>query len=373
MTNETVNSITNLSAPITVWWDVTSKCNLNCLHCYSSSSASKSNTDELTNTEARALISELSEMNVFGIYFLGGEPFMRPDLLDLVKCAMEKRIGVTISSNGWLITEAISDELRSLGVSQVRISIDGALPNTHDWQRNKQGSFEHAVNAVRNLVKSGVHHVSIVSTISRRNASEIADIIDLAAKLRVHAIQILVVTQSGRGKDNYENLSVTEEQAILLKRTLEQKQKQYYGKLLVYSNDGLLPGPCNECIVDGSVRPDFVGCQAGRTRCNIDYNGNVVPCLLVREPVAGNVRETSFGEIWKHSPTFLEWRKRHLYYQECLECDLNDVCQRECPLSESQTKVTSLMRKKRMASLNGRWEKNVTPCLINEACKSVSR
>ncbi|MCK4750418.1 MAG: radical SAM protein, partial [Bacteroidales bacterium] len=199
MSSHRLNSINSLSAPLSVWWDVTSKCNLSCLHCYSRSSQAKSNEDELSNSEAKALIRELSAMKVFGLYFLGGEPFMRPDFLDLLEYSVDRQLGVTISSNGWLITNSVARKLKSIGVSQVRISIDGATPETHDWQRNTAGSFHKAVEAVGNLIKNGIESVSIVSTISRGNASETAELIDLAAKLKVQAHQILVVTQSGRG------------------------------------------------------------------------------------------------------------------------------------------------------------------------------
>lgn len=148
--------------------------------------------------------------------------------------------------------------------------------------------------------------------------------------------------------DNYDTISVSGEQAAALRTILRDKRAEYTGRMSIYSNDGLLPSKTSEAITDGRVVPDFMGCQAARTCCDIDYNGNVIPCLLVRKPVAGNVREMPFVDIWARSATFEAWRRQGAEHAECRHCRLRDVCNRECPLSESQKAFTSAARMRRL-------------------------
>jgi radical SAM protein with 4Fe4S-binding SPASM domain len=340
----------HLRAPNTVWWDVTNRCNLDCLHCYSASSPRADNSDELTTREATDLITELAALGVFGIYFLGGEPLVRRDIFELIAHARAQGLGVTISSNGWRIDARVARRLSTLGVSQVRISLDGATPATHDWQRQRRGSFDRAINAVTHLRTAEVTHVGTVSTLTRHNVHQASDIIDLSYARGAHAIQILVVAQSGRGTDNYDTMSVSGGQAAALRAILRAKRDEYAGRMSVYSNDGLLPSKASEAISNGQVVPDFMGCQATRTCCDIDYNGDVIPCLLVRKPAAGNIRETPFRDIWQSSATFEAWRRQGAEHAECRHCRLGKICNRECPLSASQQMVTSAARLRTMST-----------------------
>lgn len=340
-----------LRAPNTVWWDVTNRCNLNCLHCYSASSPRNNNSDELTTREATDLITELAAIGVFGIYFLGGEPLVRRDIFELIAHARAQGLAVTISSNGWRIDEKVAKRLSLHGVSQVRISLDGATPATHDWQRQRKGSFDRAIQAVANLRAAEINHVGTVSTLTRHNVHQASDLIDLSYAKGAHAIQILVIAQSGRGTDNYDTMSVSDEQAVALRTILREKRDEYTGRMAVYSNDGLLPSKTCEAITERQVVPDFMGCQAARTCCNIDYNGNVIPCLLVRKPVAGNIREIPFSDIWQSSAAFEAWRCHGAEYTECRHCRLRDICNRECPLSASQQAVTTAARLNRLKEL----------------------
>lgn len=368
ITGNKVVPMKHLSAPISIWWDVTNRCNLSCLHCYSDSFHGKHNEDELTLTQAKRLISELAQIGVFYIYFLGGEPFIRSDFLDIVAFGKQKEMGMTISTNGWFITKKIAAEICKLGINQIRISLDGASPETHDEFRGKKGSFIRAIKAIKYLGDCNACKLGIVSTITRHNLDEVEDLCALAAGLGAQNMQFLLLSPSGRARNNYHNLYLRYEGSARLKERLERLRRAYFGKLLVYGTDGLLPGPCSNCITKGIVKPDFMGCKAARTCCNVDYNGDVIPCLLVRQPIAGNVKEASFKEIWNKSSAFFKWRMKKANSVECLRCAWNDVCNRECPLSDSQRNVDSKMRKDRVAECKLDLGENIKGCLFTQSC-----
>lgn len=366
MTNGTCedNQVSFLASPIYVWWDVTNRCNFNCLHCYSRSGLQNPGPDELKTDEAKKLISELSEIGVFYIYFLGGEPFIRPDFMDLVAFARSNNVEVMINTNGWFITKSIAERLKEFDVRQVRVSLDGACADTHDYFRGKQGAFSRAIAAIENLNEAGIDRVGVVPTITRHNIHEVDQLLDLAADLGIHELQCVPLCSSGRGADNFGDMGLTPGDNLQLREILERKRTQYQGKMIVHSVEGVLETPCTLCVHKGRVRPDFMGCRAGRASCNIDYNGNVIPCLLIREPVAGNIRLHTFKEIWDNSPVFMKWRRKRLDFPECRDCEWNDVCIRECPASPSQQELTSELRKNRIQDLKNEWQKVQKGCQI---------
>ena len=71
-----------LDAPICLTWELTYGCNLACVHCLSSSG--RRDPGELTPEEARGIVDDLVEMQVFYVNIGGGEPMLRPDFFDLV-------------------------------------------------------------------------------------------------------------------------------------------------------------------------------------------------------------------------------------------------------------------------------------------------
>ncbi|HQA82865.1 MAG TPA: radical SAM protein, partial [Syntrophales bacterium] len=81
--------------PVVVW-NMTRRCNLRCVHCYSQSQ-NKIYAGELTTQEGKALIDDLAAFSCPVILFSGGEPLMRPDLPELVRHATDRGIRAVIS------------------------------------------------------------------------------------------------------------------------------------------------------------------------------------------------------------------------------------------------------------------------------------
>src|SRR5580765_1077574 len=87
-----------LDAPICLTWELTYACNLQCVHCLSSSG--RRDPRELSTAEAIAVIDELRAMQVFYVNLGGGEPMLRRDFYDIVGYAVDHGVGVKFSTNG---------------------------------------------------------------------------------------------------------------------------------------------------------------------------------------------------------------------------------------------------------------------------------
>jgi len=168
--------------PVVVW-NVTKACNLSCIHCYAGAGAGRPRETELSSEEGFRLIDDLSLFGVPVILFSGGEPLMRPDLVDLANYAVQKGLRAVISTNGTLITAKKAEELKGIGLSYVGVSLDG-LEEVNDRFRGKTGAFSEAVKGIRNCLDAGLK-VGLRFTINRHNRAEIPHIFDLLERYRI--------------------------------------------------------------------------------------------------------------------------------------------------------------------------------------------
>jgi len=133
--------------PVVVW-NMTRRCNLKCIHCYSNS-ADIDYPDELTTEEGKKLIDDLAAFGSPVILFSGGEPLIRKDLLELAQYATKKGMRAVISTNGMLITKDIAAKLQKVGLSYVGVSLDGL-------EKRMTGSAERKVRLRRPWTASAI-------------------------------------------------------------------------------------------------------------------------------------------------------------------------------------------------------------------------
>ena len=128
--------------PVVVW-NVTRACNLNCAHCYARA-VDRTRERELTHEQGLALIDDLAAFGVPVILFSGGEPLMRPDLVDLARYAVKAGVRAVISTNGTLITRDRAGELKDVGLSYVGVSLDGMEAVNDRFRGKNLGEYDAA-------------------------------------------------------------------------------------------------------------------------------------------------------------------------------------------------------------------------------------
>jgi len=302
-----------LTAPVNVTWEVTYACNLTCIHCLSDSGSKKN--DELTTTESLRVIDTLAEQKVFQFNIGGGEPFMRPDFLDLMDYAHTKGMVTCISTNGTLIDEEIARRLDHKQV-YIQVSLDGASPKSNDPIRG-QGSYKKVIKALECLKKRDID-VSINTVLTRLSYPELDDLVKLAstygAKLRVSRFR-----PSGRGKTSWSKLNVSKQQMLDFSHWLDRH-------LGVSTGDSFFSVATEERRTLGLNM-----CGACKLTCCISPEGGVYPCAFLQEPEfkAGKLPQDSFADLWKHSPIFRSFRE--LEIKSCESCQRFHLCHGGCP------------------------------------------
>ncbi|MDO5043994.1 MAG: radical SAM protein, partial [Coriobacteriia bacterium] len=227
--------------PVVVW-NCTQTCNLKCAHCYAGSE-NKKYEGELTTEEAKTMIDDLAAYGAPVLLFSGGEPTMRPDLVELMKYAKEKGMRVVISTNGTLITEEKAKEYAEVGLSYVGVSLDG-MQEVHDKFRGVEGSFERALRGLKNASDAGIK-VGLRFTINKRNYTEIPKIFDLMEERNINRICLYHLVYAGRGTDLM-NEDLTHEQSRQVVRYIMTRTRQMFNKGLhpeVLTVDNHADGP----------------------------------------------------------------------------------------------------------------------------------
>jgi len=317
---------TTLSAPIVIYWEITSQCNLKCIHCYNNSSA-KSINGELNTKEIKKVINQLAKQKVFWLAITGGEALFKKDLFKILKYANSKKICTMLSTNGTLMTEENAQKIKESGVLSVQVSIDG-IESMHDKFRGQKGTFKKATNAVKLLVKHKIPDVTISSVATKLNFKEIPKIIDLAVKLNASRYRIITLMPLGRAKNNLSKLWLTTKDKLKLRSLLQKKSAEYNGKIIISQEEGSF-NLLNETL---SKNPVPLGCAAARSICKISPNGDVYPCSYFtdKQTIAGNLRKKGFDRIWKTAPIFKTLREIDHIKGKCAKCKKLKYCGGGC-------------------------------------------
>jgi len=323
--------------PVVVW-NMTKACNLKCRHCYAKATAGPA-PDELSTSEAKALIDDLAGFGAPVILFSGGEPLMRPDLSDLARYAVKKGLRAVISTNGTLITPDKAKGLKDIGLSYVGVSLDGLRP-VHDAFRQVQGSFDQALSGVRNCLAAGVK-TGLRFTIYRDNAAQVPAIFDLIEKEGIPRVCFYHLVYAGRGSRLMdEDLNHAGTRALLdliMDRSRAMFAKGVCPEVLTVDNHADGPYVYLRLLREDQKRAAEVeqllkwneGNSSGRGIGCVSWDGQVHPDQFWRHLRLGNVRQRPFSEIWTDTknPILAKLKdKRPHLTGRCRECRWLDVC-----------------------------------------------
>jgi Fe-coproporphyrin III synthase len=323
--------------PVVVW-NVTRRCNLKCVHCYSQSEDLNYG-GELSLEEGTALLDDLAQFGSPVVLFSGGEPLVRKDLLDLVGHGVALGMRAVISTNGTLITAVTARRLKDIGLSYVGISMDG-LERVHDSFRGVPGTFARVIAAIRHCKEAGLK-VGLRFTINKRNYEEIPGVFDLVEREAIPRICFYHLVYAGRGTDlmneDLDHAQTRQVVDIIMDRT-----KRLHGKGLpveVLTVDNHADGPYLYLRLrqEDPDRAEEVlkllkmneGNNSGRGIGCVSWDGAVHADQFWRHHSFGNVRSRPFSEIWADAGDEflmkLKDKKRHVTGR-CAACRWLDIC-----------------------------------------------
>jgi SynChlorMet cassette radical SAM/SPASM protein ScmF len=190
----------------TIYFYLKEGCNLACRHCWIAPKYQAGSTiyPSLPYDLFVDIIQQAKPLGLGSVKLTGGEPLLHPNIVELLRHIRAEDLGLTIETNGLLCTPEIVDEIKQCKNPFVSVSLDGAKAETHEWVRGVEGSFEMALQGIRNLVAAGFKP-QIIMTLMRRNVGEIDDIIRLAEDIGAGSVKFNIVQPTARGEKMHQN------------------------------------------------------------------------------------------------------------------------------------------------------------------------
>jgi radical SAM protein with 4Fe4S-binding SPASM domain len=254
---------------------------------------------ELTAQQWIAFVDYLVDNDFIHVYFEGGEPFLRSDIMRILKYCAPKLM-TAVRTNGTLITAEVASSLKAFGVGRILVDIMGACARTHDELTGVAGSFEKACMAVKRLVAAGIK-TDVLVILNRKNFGEIQECIELAHGLGALRVGILRLYPLGRAKSNWGSLALSLEEQMSALASLE--------------------APAGLEVMQ-SWHPNDRNCcwQAA----SLNAYGDSIGCPYLREYVNfGNIQSMPFLDTWHNNPLYRTLRRGEVT-KACPSCHAKD-------------------------------------------------
>lgn len=314
-------------------WEITSRCNMRCLHCASNFDGGRSRGEELSLAEALDLCRQLAALGCEKVVLSGGEALLRRDWDAIARELVGLGVHVSLITNGFVVDASTAREVKEAGICRVALSLDGLEP-THNYIRDNARSYERVLRAFALLAAQGLP-INIVTHVNRMNFRELPAMEELVVSLGAAVWRLQLGSPMGRLASHPE-LVVSPEELPVIADFIVAAKRRWLVPISVGNSIGYFSH--HEAALRGT--PDregldfWCGCAAGCLNIGIEANGNVKGCLSLQadEFVEGNVREESLATIWNKPGNFAYTRcfRNEDLHGHCRDCEYGEICRGGC-------------------------------------------
>lgn len=330
------------ACPVTksVLWSLTNNCNFKCKHCYME--APKHTYRETTTQEMFDILDMLEEANIFDISFTGGEPFLCPEIMELLRRMRKKHINITeIFSNASLITDNLLDEIEEIGYKPIfKVSFDGV--GTHNYMRGVPNAEEDTIRGIKTLIRRG-YKVVIISSVDSVVLPHIPQTLDTLVDLGIDSWWIAPPVEVGNWKNNNSKSSV-QEIVDALKNLIDLWVKKDRPINLLLWFFGAFNKKGSEMLHMGNGRlftADGYECLASKYYPYISPDGRLMPCgSYIGTEVAKDmpsILNSSYIEAWTDSKLryYCDLKKKEVlsHSLQCNDCEHFADCGSGCRIA----------------------------------------
>jgi radical SAM protein with 4Fe4S-binding SPASM domain len=307
------NRVFDRRVPLSGTLELTSRCNLRCVHCYIGPQRRQQRVQELTSERWCSIIDEITAAGCLHLTITGGDPMLRQDFCEIYRHARQRGLLVTVFCNGLLVEPHVIETFREYAPVAVEVSLHGATPVSYEKVAGVRGSFQRALSGIRRLLDSGVP-VKLKTMLLTLNYHEIGRMRRLATELGVSfrvdgGIFPCLPDHDARPLE----LRVSPEEVVRQELSDPIRVREWIEHI-----EGHTPAPSDK----------LYRCGAGVTSFFIDALGNASPCLMTTH-YRFSLAKRSFASLWERELAQL----RHLVPRsgyECNDCEMQVACG-NCP------------------------------------------
>lgn len=287
-----------LHVPPVLVVSVTSKCNLHCEGCYHQALGDKGDA-ELSDERLEKLVEEAKELGISFIVLAGGEPLMRPSLLEITK--KSPQIMFLMFTNGLLLNDSVLEQIAQNKNVVPLLSMEGYKIDTDGRRGN--GVYNQLLKSIGKLKNSGLFWGTSL-TMTRTNFDEVTDdafvkqLVDNGCKLFMHVEYTPVIA----GTEDWVLSDEQKNKVIPIRNSFRKKHPAMFIAL-----------PWDEDEIGGCL-------SAGRGFIHVSAEGNVEPCPFIAYSDT-NLKNLPLKEALQ-SPMLKTIRENHDELKEIQGCAL---------------------------------------------------
>lgn len=334
-----------LHFPTKISLTITNRCNLRCRMCGQWSDEGYmrrqgGQRQELTLSDWQHVIDQLHAHQVPSVLIRGGEPFLYPDIMPVIRSLHAKNMFVSIDTNGTLVSP-FAAELVQLGRIHLTFSIDGTR-DVHDEVRGT-GSFEKTKNAIATIIEEEQKQQktigkSLTFTISRYNYHVLGSLPDVARQLGLQTVCIVpyyyVPSETGK---RYQTELMTHfncptfswkgfhhEQSGINISVFKEQYRRFLNNLGTLENYPYMPLDLTQYetwFTDAETPVEATACANIEHLIDIQPNGDLNFCVDFPDYTFGNVKNTPIDVLWQSEAAeqFRQYR-RNRPFAVCHRC-----------------------------------------------------
>lgn len=290
-----------------VIFELTPRCNLNCVHCYLNDHHVS---EELSYDEIIEIIDILYEKEVLFLTFTGGDVFTRRDFLDIYLYAKKKGFIIELYTNGVLIDEKIIEVFKKYPPLLVDISLYGSCEETFYKVTGAKGVFKKVLENIQKMLDAEIR-VSMKAPVLNLYYSELPAIKDIAEMFGIPFRTGFEIFPSIDNDDSVQKYAVSSADSLRYEFSEFEKKPRTFGE--DYDVE----------VVNLMIERPLFRCKLGRASCAIDYEGRMCPCMSFRH-VGKRLTRDNFDEVWSSFSNYPKMKASKNY--RCLRCKAYDFC-----------------------------------------------
>ncbi|MDL2228271.1 TIGR04133 family radical SAM/SPASM protein [Odoribacter sp. OttesenSCG-928-L07] len=277
-----------------LFWECTWRCNLKCRHCGSDCVSDSKVKDMPFDDFLNAILplKKIYKPNSITVAITGGEPLLRPDLVECGKTLRKNGFHWGIVTNGYAYNADIHARLLSAGMGSLTLSLDGFEEN-HNWLRANNNSFKNAVGALELITSSKRLNYDVVTCVNSKNFSELEELKKFLISKNVKAWRLFTIAPIGRAANNLD-MQLNNQQTQELMRFITQSRLE---------DNMNITFSCEAYVgeYEKKVRDSHFFCRAGINIASVLIDGSISACPNIdRSFIQGNIYNDNFVDIWEN-------------------------------------------------------------------------
>jgi len=297
--------------PEEVMIETTPDCNFDCVICFNKNNSGKNRREfkEMSTKYTKQIIDSISKSSIPKIRFTGGEPFLREDIIELIKYAYSKRLKVWINTNATLITKKLITEIEDY-IDDALVPMNGYDERSDYLWTQTKNSFKKKIKGLGLLGQSKIEYVRCGTIATNENIKNLEKIYNIVKKLNIKNWEV------------YRPIPTKTEHDIINIKLLYKKLKKLskdFGKPIFIANSVPFCSYDIEKLDSVCMGGKF---DNGHTRIVVDPRGFAKPSYTIQKNL-GDPRDIM--KCWNH-PFMKQIRNLELIPDDCKDCKYLKRC-----------------------------------------------